>query len=216
MKSTTIKILGVEVPYEIPVDAAEFDKLAGRVGACCDEGTKNVLYRGTFSDLRDIVLHGADAVKDASGKEVLPAFVGLEESSKLDRKTKKVKNAKGDKELEVYDETEDAFFSRIMATQKKELKDYSAFFATAAKYAPFDPSARERKPAAPKKLAEKFKVVAKDFLEGRKSLEKLNALFTKTLNKSFTKSGNVENDVVALGWLCKEYADAQDVFAKVG
>lgn len=222
MKTINITVLDVEFPYEVPVDATEFDQLAKRVGACNDEATKNILYRGTFSDVRSIVLHGADEVKDAGGTVILPALKGLEETTKIARKTKKV--AKGDKEVETYDETEDDFFGRIAATEKKERSAYLPLFLEARKYAPFDPSARERKPAGPKKLPEKYRNLAAEFLSGAinpatkkpRNLAGFLTVAEKQLSTKWEKTGDTVKDTESLGWYLKSFADAQDVFSKVG
>jgi hypothetical protein len=215
MKTQQFKTLGLNVNLSVPTTVEEFDSNAKRAGACLEEATNNVIYRGSLAELRDLIIHGRDEEK-VDGKVTVTAFKGLEEVTGVARKTKKVKSGKEQKEVEVYDETEGEYIERLVATKKVELSTFQSHFDAAAALVAFDASARERKPAGPKKLAEKFKTIATEFLSGKKSLEKLNAALTKSISKTFTKTGDVEKDTLALGWLCKEYADAQDVFAKVG
>jgi len=215
MKTQQFKTLGLNVNLSVPTTVEEFDANAKRAGACLEEATNNVIYRGSLAELRDLIIHGRDEEK-VDGKVTVTAFKGLEEVTGVSRKTKKVKSGKEQKEVEVYDETEGEYLERLVATKKVELSTFQSHFDAAAALVAFDASARERKPAGPKKLAEKFKTIATEFLSGKKSLEKLNAALTKSISKTFTKTGDTEKDTLALGWLCKEYADAQDVFAKVG
>lgn len=216
MKTQQFKTLGLPVNLSVPSTVEEFDANAKRTGACLEEATNNVIYRGSLAELRDLIIHGREEEKDASGKVIVTAFKGLEDITGISRKTKKVKSGKEQKEVEVYDETEGEYIDRVVATKKVELSSFQSHFDAAAALVEFDASARERKPAGPKKLAEKFKTIATEFLSGKKSLDKLNIAMQKSISKMFTKTGDTEKDTLALGWLCKEYADAQDVFAKVG
>lgn len=216
MKTQQFKTLGLQVNLSVPSTVEEFDANAKRAGACLEEATNNVIYRGSLAELRDLIIHGREEEKDASGKVTQTAFKGLEDVTGIARKTKKVKSGKEQKEVEVYDETEGEYIDRVVATKKVELSSFQSHFDAAAALVAFDASARERKPAGPKKLAEKFKTIATEFLSGKKSLDKLNAALSKSINKTFTKTGDTEKDTLALGWLCKEYADAQDAFAKIG
>ncbi len=215
MKNAEYKTLGLTVNLQVPATVEEFDTNAKRVGACLDEATNNVIYRGSLTSLRDLILHGQDEEKDATGKVITPAFKGIEETTGIARKTKKVKSGKEGKEVETYDETEAEYFERVCAEKKVEASSFQALFSAAAALVGFDASARERKPAGPKKLAEKYRVIAVDFISGKRDLAKLNALFAKSNIKTFVKTADADKDAVALGWLCKEYADAQDAFAKV-
>jgi hypothetical protein len=83
MKATKISPFGLEVDYQIPSTVDEFDQNAKRVGACLDEATKNILYRGVFSDVRYIFLHG-DEEKDEAGK-VVRSIKGLDDLTGKER-----------------------------------------------------------------------------------------------------------------------------------
>lgn len=214
MKTQQFKTLGLLVKLFVPSTVEEFDANAKRAGACLEEATNNVIYRGSLAELRDLIIHGREEVK-VDGKVTVTAFKGLEDITGIARKTKKVKSGKEQKEVEVYDETEGEYIERVVAEKKVELTTFQSHFDAAASLVAFDASARERKPAGPKKLADKYKVIAADFISGKKSLDKFNAAMQKSIGKTFTKTGDVEKDTLALGWLCKEYADNQDVFAKL-
>lgn len=214
MKTQQFKTLGPNVNLAVPATVEEFDQNAKRAGACLEEGINNVIYRGSLAELRDLIIHGREEVK-VDGKVTQTAFKGLEEVTGISRKVKKVKSGKEQKEVEVYDETEGEYIDRVIAEKKVELSTFQSHFDAAAALVAFDASARERKPAGPKKLADKYKTIAADFISGKKSLEKFNTAMQKSISKTFTKTGDVEKDTIALGWLCKEYADAQDVFAKL-
>lgn len=222
MKTQTVKTLGLAVALSVPSTVEEFDLNAKRAGACLDEATKNVLYRGSLAELRDLILHGRDEEKEGD-KVIVAAFKGLDVLTGIDRKVKKVKTGKENKEVEVYDETEEKFFDRICAEKNVKPESFQSHFDAAAALVEFDASARERKVAGPKKLPEKYKTLATEFLTGAinpatkkpRNLDGFLAAAKKQLDKNYTKTGDTEKDTVALGWLLKEFADAQDVFAKM-
>lgn len=216
------RTLRVPVTLSVPASVAEFDANAKREGACLEEAINNVVYRGSLTNLRDLIIHGQDEVKDDAGKVTQIAFKGWEDISKKDRLTKKVK--KGDKEVEVYAESEQDYIDRVVGVwEETPPADFAAHIAAAAKLIPFDASAAERKPAGPKKLAEKYKTQATKFINGTVnpatgkpySLDKLQAAFKKDLNKQFVPVVAAPKDdpknVEALGWICKEWEAAQDL-----
>lgn len=226
MKVEKFKTLGIAIDRQVPSDAAEFDKLAGKVGACVDEAIANVTYRGDLAAIRELAIHGREAVPAKDGQPAIPEFKGLEELLKKPRLTKMVKKGKKgeEKDVEVWDETEEEFIERLFGPTEtwkdnppKQLTDTINAASVAC---PFDPRQRERKPAGPKKLADKWKTTAADFISGKKSLPKLQAALAKMLNgKQFTPPVATPKDdpknIEALGWLCKEYAEAQDAFASL-
>ena len=224
MKKQQFKTLGLPVQLEVPSTVEEFDSNAKRVGACLAEATNNVIYRGSLAELRDLIIHGRDEEKDASGKVIVSAFAGMETITKIARKTKKVKSGKGQKKVEAYDETEGEDIDRVVAESKKSLESFQPHFDAAAALVTFDAAATEKKPAGPKKLPEKYRALATEFLTGAinpatkkaRSLDAFNKAATAQINKSFVKTNDTEKDTTSLGWLLKEFADAQDVFSKVG
>lgn len=221
MKIKEYKTLGVQIKRSVPASYEEFDKLANRLLACLDEGTNNVTYRGDLGEIRDIAIHGREAVPASDGKPAIAPFKGLEELTGKPRLSKKVK--KGDKEVEVPGETEEEYIERIFGpietwkdNPPKQLMDQ---MQAASDAVPFDPSERVRQPVRPPKLAQKWKDTALRFLSGKSDLAKASALITKTINKTYTPVVATPKDdpknVEALGWLMKETQDAQDAFANI-
>lgn len=223
MTTKQFRTLRIPVPLVVPATVAEFDANAKREGACLEEAINNVVYRGSLTGLRDLVIHGQEEEKDASGKVTQVAFKGWEAISGKERKTKKIK--RGDKEVEVYDESEQDYVDRVVGVwEDAPPADFAAHVQAAAKLIPFDASAAERKPTGPKKLAEKYKTQALKFINATVnpatgkpySLEKLQAAFKKDLNgKQYVPPVATPKDdpknVEALGWICKEWEAAQDL-----
>ena len=209
MKTQTFKSLGLVVNLQVPSTYAEFDQLAKKEGAALDEAIKNVVYRGSLAEFRDVLLHGQKANPDTG----TVAVTGMDDIFKMERQTEPVKdkegkiktNAKGE-EITKYSETEDEFFSRIVATHKVSEQDQQALADTVSSAITFDPSATERKPAAPKKLAAKYLENAKKLLAGGK-IDELNKRLSKSINKQFSTSGDATKDADALGWLVKEFVE---------
>ena len=193
-----------KIPMGVYESFAEADKDANSEGAGLREMNNNLLYRGTYQEARSLIVEVVQRVT-----KVAPL---TEDTGEKDEAGKAI--------LEV-SEKDGAYVARALATAKMTVAQLQAEVDKACKAANdgaglrADIRARAKKPAGPKKLAEKFKTIATSFLSGVKDIAKLNAVLSKTLGKSFTKTGNVDADAIALGWLCKEYADAQDAFAKI-
>ena len=204
MKTKTYKSLGLEVKVSVPSTMEEFDKLAKREGACLDEATNNAVYRGYLGNFRADLLHG----READAENGIAAFKGLEEATGVERLTKDSgkKNAKGEA-IEVYDETEEEYKDRVVAGGRITVAELQQMADELTSITAFDPSARERKPSAPKKLAEKWLTHAKAILK-KGQIEELNKRLQKQIAKTFEVSGDAEKDAIALGWLVKEYSDS--------
>lgn len=234
MKKTEYSSLGLKVNFLTPETVDEFDKLAGKAGACLAEGTNNIVYRVSLAEFRDTFLHGRKESKTVvDGKEVvLPAIKGIDDLTGIARKELPVLKdgkpvVKDGVAVTAYDpeDSEAKYFKRVCAEKGVEPASFQAHADLVAAAIAFDPSATERAPAGPKKLAQKYKDVALQFLTGKKSLSNLNKAFQKSLNKQFSATTvdaagaevklDAEVNVEALGWMCKEYEAAQDVFAKV-
>ena len=219
MKAMTCKSLGLNVNLSVPATYAEFDSLAKKENAALDEAIKNVVYRGTLAEFRDVLLHG----RKADTEKGITAITGMDDLFKAERKTKPVldkagavkKNAKGE-ELTAYDETEEEFFDRIVAANSITEADQQKLADVVASQLVFDPSATERKPAAPKKLAAKYVENAKKLIAGGK-IDELNKRLSKAINKTFTPvttltDGQTQEQLDAanaetLGWLVKEFVE---------
>lgn len=215
MRVKEYKSLGLVVKVSVPSTADEFDQLAKRAGACVDEATNNAVYRGYLGEFRDTLLHGIEAEPAKDGKPAVPGFDGIEQRTKITRKVKKVK--KGDKEVEVYDETEDEYLSRVAATQKVEVSSFQPIADEVCKRLAFDPSASERKPAGPKTLPAIYKNTAAGVIaKGKKSVDILLALFKRDINKTVVLTNDPAKDAELLGWAIKEHKawkDKQDMEA---
>lgn len=226
MKKQQFKTLGLPVQLEVPSTVEEFDQNAKKAGACLAEATNNVIYRGSLAELRDLIIHGRDAVPASEGQPAVAAFKGMEEVTGIARKTKTVKRGTGEsaKDVEVYDETEGDYIDRVVAEKKVELSSFQSLFDAAAALIPFDASATERKPVGPKKLPEKYRNLATEFLSGAinpatkkpRNLAGFVVAAEKQLGTKWEKSGDTAKDTESLGWYLKSFADAQDVFSKVG
>lgn len=191
MQTAIIKSLGYKLTKSVPATEAEFDKLAGRVGACVDEANKNIIYRAVLADFRPGFLHGIEA-DESKG---IAAVEGLDKLTGIERKTRVTKpavvNAEGvttSEAVEVWDETEDEFVNRVWATlaaQGKYPSEDAAreAFAGHAQLAldnsPFDPSKTERKSAGPKKTPATYLEVAKEIVAATGSIEAACAAFTR-------------------------------------
>lgn len=190
MTSKKYMSLGVEVNVPVPSDVAEFDLNAKRVNACLDEAIDNVVYRSYLADFRNLFC------------EV------VETSTSIARKTKVVK--KGDKEVEVWDETEGEYIRGIRATKGWE-DDNSALQLIAEAVLTtvnadgklvllFDASASERKQTGPKKLAIAYKEAAQRiFTNGNQ-----DKWGTKL---GLTYTGDQTKDIEILGWAVKRVED---------
>jgi hypothetical protein len=201
MKTAQFKSLGLAVNLSVPSTVQEFDTNAKREGACLEEATNNIVYRSCLAELRDLFLHGCDEDKEAG----ITAFTGVEQTYKVERKTKGTgrKDSEG-KEIVVYAETEAEYLERVRREKKLELTVLQPLMDKAAARVKFDAAARERKPAAPKKLAAKYKESAEAVLKGP-HLKRFVADVDKALGKKFVATGDAAKDVEALGWLVKEF-----------
>jgi hypothetical protein len=207
MKKQTFSSLGLEFEIDVPSTVTEFDKLAKKEGACLAEAINNVAYRGVLADFRDTFLHGREADKE-NGQT---AFKGLDEITKISRKLKDTGRKNDKKEpIMVYAETEKDFFDRICAERKVEPKAFQDHCRATAAVMKFDPSQKERKPAGPKKLANKYKETASAIIKG----PHLNRFLTdlkKALGVEWVAPGKDEAvNAESLGWQVKALADYKE------
>ena len=234
MKKVKYSSLGLDIELSVPATVEEFDTNAKRQGACLEEAINNVVYRGSLAEFRDIFLHGRKEEKNAEGKVVVTAIKGIDDITGIPRKEIPVMKdgkqvVRDGSPVTIYDpeDSEAKYFKRVLAQLGKEASAFQDHANAVAAALTFDASATEKKPAGPKKLAQKYKDVATLFLTGKKDLAKLQKAFAKDLNgKQFvpvTKDDKgaavaltAEVNVESLGWLCKEFEAAQDAFAKVG
>jgi len=190
MKQAKYKSLGLEVRFNVPETVDEFDSNAKRVGACLDEATNNVIYRGSLAEFRDAL---CDKVGEAYG---------------IDRQTKDSgrKNTDGTP-IMVYDETEADYIDRVVSTKGIKREELQPLADAVASGIEFDASARERKapksPTIPKWALEQ----AKGIIASGK-LDVVNGRFHKLIGKTFTATDNAEADVKTLAAMVKEFGEA--------
>jgi hypothetical protein len=159
------------------------------------EGNRNILYRQTLPEFRGVFLHGRDADPEAG----LEAIKGLEEQTGITRKYVITTPAVIDpstgnvtkEEVSKWDETEDDFHTRLIASVVAR-GDYPSEEAAMAAFAPFaqrcmdavafDPSKTERKSAGPRKTPQTYIEVAREIigLKGGNVEEACTAFTRKT------------------------------------
>src|SRR6266496_3641672 len=132
----------------------------------------NLLYRGTYADARELIveivqeltkvpfLQRATDEKDKDGKIV------MERDWNKDSDAKYVKRALAAAPQVTFDQVQGFITKRARGYKNAAGEQIPALQA--------DIKVRERKPPGPKKLAQKYKDVALEFLLGKKSLAKFN------------------------------------------
>lgn len=178
MSPVEIKSLGFKLIKSVPDSVEEFDRLAKEAGSALREATRNVLYRSTLAEFRNVFLHGREADAETSSPEI----VGLDKLTEIDRKVKVTKPAVLDAEgkvtaeaVDVWAETEDEYFTRVCALIAQRdgstVEAVQASFATQAQAVmdaiAFDPSKTERKSSGPKKIPSTYIEVAKEIVNAK-------------------------------------------------
>lgn len=224
MQATKFNSLGIEFQYQTPSDITEFDTLAKKPGAALAEATRNVVYRGALPEIRDVFLHGREAVPASEGVEATFALKGVEQLTEIKRATKTVKRAtkaEPDATAEVYDETEGDYFKRVLASLSEtegktvEASRFASLMQSVADSVLFDPSASEPKERKPKTLPKAFSEKVAELHKNGK-VDKALSVITKDLGKervdAYHTAVAVEGTDQAkkdelLGWLIKEHAE---------
>jgi len=236
MKPRNYKSLGLNVALLVPETVQEFDANAKKEGACLNEGINNVVYRGALAEFRDTFLHGRKEEPAADGKPAVTEIKGVEQLTGVERLTEPVKGKDGKpvvkdgEAVTKYSESEGDYFDRVCATTNRTPESFQALADEVAAQIVFDASATERKPAGPKKLAQKYKLTAARILAGP-NLGNFVSTKLSNIGKTFTATGDMtktyegtytaadgttktikvsDKDAEALGWLVKELSDWQD------
>lgn len=163
MIDKTFSSLGLDFKLSVPETTEEFDTLAKRAGACLSEAINNIAYRSNLAQFRDLFLHGQEADAETGAA----AITGVEQETGIKRRTKEV--ARGDKTVEVYDESEAKYFGRVCATLGKKPEDFAHIARAVEATLVFDPSATERQPKAPSKPGKVFMTAAQSIIEAGKA-----------------------------------------------
>lgn len=208
MKSVTVDVLDFKVPTLFYESVEEGDKAAGRTGAVLDECNKNLQYRGSNADARDLLV------------------VVAAELSGLSPKTKT--ETKGDKQVEVSDETEAAFVARVIASGKASKESIQSEVETRAtngwkdkdgtEYGPIavDIKARVRQAPKPPKLSAEIKGQASGFLASLDDTTITTALQQFLPDATFSRTGDSEKDIESLGWKLRDWVKAKEKAALGG
>ena len=127
MKTIQNTSCGFTFPVSVPESADEFDRLAGRPGACLDEAISNVTYRGVNHDFR---------------KEMCDALETQLED--FERAFEIKVNEKTGKETKVHTEKELAFINRALADGHATEEELNKIAQQVAATLEFDPSPSKR------------------------------------------------------------------------
>lgn len=208
MKSVTVDVLDFKVPTLFYESVEEGDKAAGRTGAVLDECNKNLQYRGSNADARDLIV------------------VIASELSGLAQKTKTV--TKDGKSVEEVDEKEGDYVKRVLASDpllKDRIQAELESRATngwkdkdGTEYAPIqvDIKARVRQAPKPPKLSTEIKGQAAGFLASLDDATITNALQQFLPDATFTRTDNNDANIEALGWKLRDWVKAKEKAALVG
>lgn len=208
MKSVTVDVLDFKVPTLFYESVEEGDKAAGRTGAVLDECNKNLQYRGSNADARDLIV------------------VIANELSGIPQKTKTV--TKDGKPVEEIDEKEGDYVKRVLATDASLKEKIQAELESRATngwkdkdgtdYAPIavDIKARVRQAPKPPKLSTEIKGQAAGFLGAMDDATITAAIQQFLPDKSFARVGDNDKDIEALGWLLRDWVKAKEKQALAG
>lgn len=193
--------LGYAVSFEVAESPEEFDKSAGRVGACMESANNDIVYRATMPVFRDVLLHGCEA------HDNWPKIDGIEQVTGVKRKTATkqllTKNEDGSfKTTEIYDEKESVYEARALSESGKTKADFQPTAELIASLIAFDASERARATAGPKKIGKAYLEKATE-LQNAGQLETVAAKLAKKLKREV--AATVESVAVAI----KEFQDAE-------
>jgi hypothetical protein len=177
MLTKKFESLGLVLSLMVPAAVDEYDTLAKKPGACLEDAIDNVVYRGALADFR---FYFCEA---------------LEETTKIERKTKPVLDDKGvqktkkvngvDEPQWAYDESEATYVKRVCLQTGKKITDFQSLadevmartkevkdgdVVTNINLIRFDPTPSERGPGGPKKIAKVYiEAAEKVIAQGKES-----------------------------------------------
>jgi hypothetical protein len=195
MQVKEYKSLGLVVKLNVPSSVVEFDKLAGRDGACLEEAINNIAYRGALAEFRDTLLHGDEEKK----------LVGLDSITKVERKIK-TRNGRDGKVIEEWAESEGDHFKRILEATKQDASNFQPQADKVSAVLVFDPKKAEAKPRGPKKLAQQYKNTASAILKGP-HVVKFAKDVKAAIGLDLIVTKDETKDVEAFGWAVKRFED---------
>lgn len=126
------KVLGIPVTISVPATLAENVALCGSEDVANQIIIDHELAHNNFGDYRSDFL---EAVETATG---------------IARKTKVIGKKKDGTDIVEWDEKEEPYFERVLATQGVERTSFKSLMDTAVTANPYNPKPSERKPKAPR------------------------------------------------------------------
>lgn len=132
MKKYQNTTLGLQIVIDVPETAEEFDKLAGRTGACVEEAVRNVIYRSVNPEFRRNLC------------ERLEKETGIERASKT--------TGEGDDAKTVYTQTEKEYYNSFLVDGHIDEETAQMYANEIAATLTFDPSPTTRAKKAPKEI----------------------------------------------------------------
>lgn len=132
MKNEAFRSLGFDIKVSVPETVEEFDKLAGKPGACLDEAISNVVYRGVLAGVRYTF---AEKLEAASG--VKRKTIDTGEKRKVTTKSPDVLNEDGTVKT-----------PGVETTTEEPILEYAPEVATEQKYINFVRAAKNLSPEA--------------------------------------------------------------------
>jgi hypothetical protein len=137
MADTTYKTktLGYEITLKGPSSVEEYDRIAGKVGACLEDAIDNEIYRGTLPDVQD--KFGAELVKKFGERGInQKATDAAKARAKDDAARAKVKDVK---------ETWTTYHNRVTAGMSDDArKELATLIQQAADACPVNPTPTSR------------------------------------------------------------------------
>lgn len=200
---STVKIMGVEVNYDIPANLQEALALPGSSEDLVYKSfLKQVLYHGSYGAIRAKVSELLE--EKGIGKRLSYCGKKLVErvDKEVDGKTVKVWTFDNGKELteaqldSVSTETDAQFFLRVCAEQEKTPESFTDLVQEAANATPFDVTRKERS-AAEKKANKTHLKIATEIADNG-ALERVATQLSADLGRDIDVSGDREDAINAL------------------
>lgn len=200
MTKVTRSSLGFDVPVGFYADVPEFDKAAGKDGACLNEANLNLFYRsGAAQEARELI--SATIAKVTGVARKTEPVVDAEKKPVL----------KDGQPVTKFAESEEKHVERALAQVNKTVKDYQADITSAinasndGKGLAVDAQVTERKSGGAKKILQaSMKANAELILKDPKKL----AAFRKKVKTVLNKDVPIDADSVSAGWLLQEVVEA--------
>lgn len=211
MKTEVRDVLGFgEQSFKVPMlvyeSVQEADKDAGKDGAMLAEANNNLLYRGTYADARELIV---DVVQELTKVPFLMTDSGEKDEKGtpiMERDTDRDSDAKYVKRA--LTATPSVTFDAVQKLVEQRAKGYATPTGEKVEALRADIRRRVAGPRKPAKLAQKYRDYASGIVKA-KNVAKFNKASSAFGIAAFVPTGDAEKDLVALGWLCKAYADAK-------